>query len=170
VTPNACAGCFSTCLQQRASKITWTRKAILVSEVDRCAYYKDGVARSSESFVKSNSSDRRRPSALAEGCGRNAGENSPQYALKSLFEYQRTVSARPTSQDFCCRHPSAKSSHHVSLNMTIRDDFDHHRGTRSTQESRLSKFPILEGKAYMFSQGLMQITQYYKIFNGIKLP
>ena len=40
--------------------------------------YKAGVAQSSSSFVKSNSSDRRRPSALAEGCGRNAGENSPQ--------------------------------------------------------------------------------------------
>jgi hypothetical protein len=54
--------------------------------------------------------------------------------------------------------------------MTIRDDFDHHRGTRSTQESRLSKFPILEGKAYMFSQGLMRIIKYYKIFDAIKLP
>ena len=59
---------------------------------------------------------------------------------------------------------------HTSLNTMMRDDFDHHRGTRSTQESRLSKFPILEGKAYMFSQGLMQIIQYYKIFNGTKLP
>ena len=67
------------------------------------------VARSSNSFVKSNSSDRRRPSALAEGCRRNAGENSPQYTLKSLSEYQRTVSARPMSQDFSCHHPSAKS-------------------------------------------------------------
>jgi len=40
--------------------------------------YKTSVVQSSSSFVKSNSSDRRRPSALAEGCGRNAGENSPQ--------------------------------------------------------------------------------------------
>ena len=170
MTRDATRGVFQPASNSAPQIITWTRKVILAPEEDRCAYYKVGVARSSESFVKSNSSDRRRPSALAEGCGRNAGENSPQYALKSLFEYQRTVSARPTSQDFSCRHPSAKSSHHVSLNMTIRDDFDHHRGTRSTQESRLSKFPILEGKAYMFSQGLMRIIQYYKIFNAIKLP
>ena len=109
MTRDAMRGVFQPASNSAPQTITWTRKVILAPEEDRCAYYKVGVARSSESFVKSNSSDRRRPSALAEGCGRNAGENSPQYALKSLFEYQRTVSARPTSQDFSCRHPSAKS-------------------------------------------------------------
>ena len=109
MTRDATRGVFQPASNSAPQIITWTRKVILAPEEDRCAYYKVGVARSSESFVKSNSSDRRRPSALAEGCGRNAGENSPQYALKSLFEYQRTVSARPTSQDFSCRHPSAKS-------------------------------------------------------------
>ena len=34
---------------------------------------------------------------------------------------------------------------HTSLNMMMRDDFDHHRGTPAAQESKFSKFPGLCG-------------------------
>ena len=97
-----------------------------------------------------------------ERCARSRRDASPIGVARTGARRKRT------SADL--NHISYFYRFHVSLNMTIRDDFDHHRGTRSTQESRLSKFPILEGKAYMFSQGLMRIIQYYKIFNAIKLP
>ena len=71
-----------------------------VTLLAQCEHRKAGISISERS---SSTVRARRRVRAQRGC-----EFAP-VRFKSLFEYQRTVSARPTSQDFSCRHPSAKS-------------------------------------------------------------